>query len=125
MKHGHATIFFNQVVFLPLFFLQANLTTCFSGLCAVADFADESEQTGAFASLEGHAYRGPDAAPEDLQGEKQILTMRTRTNQQFRRCASKIQQCHLSSVNPKTNGEHYFGNFGTKCSEIKKVCLTR
>lgn len=78
-------------------------------MCAVADFADESEQTGAFASLEGHAYRGPDAAPEDLQGEKQILTKRTRTNHQLCRCGSKIQQCHLSSVNPKANGELQFG----------------
>lgn len=79
-----------RLSFALLFLLQANLTTCFSGMCAVADFADESEQTGAFASLEGHAYRGSDAAPEDLQGEKQILTMRTSTNHRFCRCSSKI-----------------------------------
>lgn len=89
---------------------------------AVADSADESEQAGAFAPLEGHAYRGPDAAPEDLQGEKQILTMRRGQTSSLCRCASKTQQCQLSSVLPKTNGELYFGNFGTRFSGIEKMC---
>lgn len=69
-------------------------------VCVDADFADESEQIGASASLEGHAYRGPDAAPEDLQGKEQILTMHNRTNKEFVTAASKIQWCRLSSVKP-------------------------
>lgn len=82
-------------------------------VCVGADFADESEQIGASASLEGHAYRGPDAAPEDLQGKEQVLTMQARTNQEFVAAALKYNGATSALSSPSFNEPESRVNFNS------------
>lgn len=67
-------------------------------VCVWADSADESEQIRAPASPKGHAYWGPDAASEDLQGKRQSMMVHTITDQKS--VALKHNRATSAPINP-------------------------